>query len=102
MKGVLRVHDTFRYPPMGRGSIACAARPEITAPDDVRVPGALQQDAFLRHVAVQTRDREKGGVCYGPGSAAHHERARRRALTKARSRASSRAMGLMLRCARDT
>src|SRR5438874_4634146 len=34
---------------------------------------------FLRHVAVQTRDRQKGGVCYGPGSAAHHERARRRA-----------------------
>src|SRR5438874_9472925 len=36
---------------------------------------------FLRHVAVQTRDRQKGAVCYGPGSAAHHERARRRAQT---------------------
>src|SRR5438874_13008445 len=36
---------------------------------------------FLRHVAVQTRDRQKGGVCYVPGSAAHHERARRRAQT---------------------
>src|SRR5437764_12870461 len=36
---------------------------------------------FLRHVAVQTRDRQKGGVCYGPGSAAHHERVRRRAQT---------------------
>src|SRR6266705_3520292 len=34
---------------------------------------------FLRHVAVQNRDRKNGGVCYGPGSAAHHERARRRA-----------------------
>src|SRR5712691_8930910 len=36
---------------------------------------------FLRHVAVQNRDRKNGGVCYGPGSAAHHERARRRAQT---------------------
>ena len=54
-------------------------RLEITPTDDVRVPGALQHDALLRHVAVQTRDRQKGGVCYGPGSAAHHERARRRA-----------------------
>ena len=56
-------------------------RLEITPTDDVRVPGALQHDALLRHVAVQTRDRQKGGVCYGPGSAAHHERARRRAQT---------------------
>src|SRR5947208_2554549 len=36
---------------------------------------------FLRRVAVQTRDRQKGGVCYGPGSAAQHERARRPAQT---------------------
>src|SRR5436853_6282213 len=46
------------------------------------VPGLhCNMTLFLRHVAVQTRDRQKGGVCYVPGSAAHHERARRRHQT---------------------
>src|SRR5947209_463357 len=72
-----------------------------TGTSDVRVPGALQHGASFASCCSADPGPSKGGICYGPGSAAHHERARRRA-SKARSRASARAMGLMLRCARDT
>jgi hypothetical protein len=49
-----------------------------------RVPGAAQHGA-KRNDAPQTRDRSKGGVWNGPGSAVHHSR-----------------FALALHCIRDT